>query len=764
MVLIWGLSKGVFASTTENYADVKLPDIVSYNFDIKPILSDKCYTCHGPDVNERKAGLRLDQEEDAFKELSVTAGKYAFVKGNPLKSEAYLRMVTDNNDDLMPPSESQLHLTTHEKELIKKWIVQGATYEKHWAFIPPKKIQLTAKTAKEWEQNEIDGFVLQKIIDNNLKPSPKASKETLVRRISLDLTGLPPKSEMVKDFLADTSNEAIETLVDKLMALPSYGEKMAQAWLDVARYADSHGYQDDNYRSMWPWRDWAIHAFNKNMPYDEFLIKQLAGDLLPNASKEDVLATGFNRNHPITQEGGVILEEYRSYYVSDRANTLGKGVLGMTLECAKCHDHKYDQLSHKNYFEMYAFFNNVKEVGFEMGVGRATRLKHYADNPYITISDEDAEGVLSFINRKEGTSVNVMVMNDSLPRDAFIFNRGEYDDHGEQVYPNTPEAILPFSDALPKNRLGLAQWVIDPNNPLTSRVFVNRIWASIFGRGLVETLGDFGVQGSLPTHPALLDWLAKDFMENEWDIQNLLKKILLSATYQQSSVATEERKATDPENLLLARAGRFRMSGEMIRDYILTTSGLLHTEIGGPSVRPYQPDGLWKETTSGSGILAKYVADKGDKLYRRSLYTFWKRTSPPPGMTIFDAPTRDYCEVNRQKTNTPLQALALQNDVQMLEAARVLAQNTLANSAHDDQLVQTIFKAILIRTPKIEELKVLENYYLDAKIKFGKEKENAEKLVSIGSFKKPETDPVKTAALMLTAQVIYNLDETITKE
>ncbi|MDY7396439.1 DUF1553 domain-containing protein [Aureibaculum sp. 2210JD6-5] len=436
------------------------------------------------------------------------------------------------------------------------------------------------------------------------------------------------------------------------------------------------------------------------------------------------------------------------------------------MECAKCHDHKYDPLSQKNYFEMYSFFNNVKEKGLQWNAVEAADRNYFADAPYITISDEDTENILSFVNKKEAESVNVMVMNDSLSRETFVFNRGEYDQPAEKVTFNTPKIILPFTDKYPKNRLGLAMWMTDENNPLTARVFVNRTWEMLFGVGLVETVEDFGVQGSLPTHPKLLDWLAKDFMEHDWDIKYLIKKIMLSATYQQTSVASKAQKKADPENKLLGRAPRFRMTGEMIRDYFLTTSGLLNPEIGGPSVRPYQPAGLWEETNAGGnrGTLTKYIPDTNEKLYRRSLYTFWKRTLPPPGMTIFDAPTRDYCEVRRQKTNTPLQALALQNDVQMLEAARVLAQKTLLNNKDSEELVKTIFKRILLRTPKEKELEVLKKYHNETLMKYSSSIEDAEKLIAQGEYKQLETDPVKTAALMLTAQVIYNLDETITKE
>ncbi|MCM4150835.1 DUF1553 domain-containing protein [Arenibacter sp. N53] len=766
VALLFAFKSGFFKTSQGVYANQKLPEVVDYNFHIKPILSDNCYTCHGPDANKRKAGLRLDLEQGALSELPENPGKYAVVAGKPGNSMLYLHVVSDDPKQLMPPADSQLKLNSYEKRLLKKWIEQGAKFEKHWAFIPPKKADLPKTETEDWAQNEIDAFILEKMEENDLAPAHKAEKPTLIRRMSLDLTGLPPNAKQVQHYLSNTSEEILEQAIDEFLASPTYGERMTQVWLDVARYADSHGYQDDSYRSMWPWRDWVIHAFNNNLPYDEFLTMQLAGDLLPDANKEEILASGFNRNHPITQEGGIIQEEYRSYYVVDRTNTLGKGILGLTLECAKCHDHKYDQLTQRDYFEIYSFFNKVDEKGLQKTAGDAFRKEYFADAPFLTITDEETEGVLSFINKAEGKDVKVMVMNDSIPRKTYIFNRGEYDSPGEEVFPNAPEIILPFSEKLPKNRLGLAQWMTDENNPLTSRVFVNRVWGMLFGNGLVETSEDFGVQGSLPTHPQLLDWLAKDFMEHNWDIKYLLKKIMLSATYQQSSVASEESKKADPDNKWLSRAPRFRMSGEIIRDYVLATSGLLNKGIGGPSVKPYQPPGLWEETTAGSnrGGLTSYVQDEGDKLYRRSLYTLWKRTLPPPSMSIFDAPNRDICEVRRQKTNTPLQALALQNDVQMLEAARVLAENIIVETNDPQQWVTTVFQRILVRNPKEDEKKVLEEYYTDALNNFMSNQENAEKLIAQGEYKRLETDPARTAALMLTAQVIYNLDETITRE
>ena len=766
VLLLLAFKGGVFSGANDSYADLRLPEVVDYNFHIKPILSDNCYKCHGPDANKRKAGLRLDLAASALGELPESPNKFAVVPANLKQSLLYQHIITDDPDRLMPPPDSKLALNAYEKKLLKKWIEQGAKFDKHWAFIPPKKTAVPKTENVTWPQNEIDGFILQKLEANNLMPSHKADTEILIRRISLDLTGLPPTMEQVAKLQADPSDVILEKSIDAFLASPAYGERMTQSWLDVSRYADSHGYQDDSYRTMWPWRDWVIHAFNENLPYDQFLTWQLAGDLLPNATLEQRLATGFNRNHPITQEGGVIQEEYRTNYVLDRTNTLGKGILGLTLECARCHDHKYDAISQKDYFGMFSFFNQVDEKGLQMDAVQAANQKFYADPPFMVVTDEETQGVLSFINKGKGEEIKVMVMNDSAPKTTYLLSRGNYDQPADSVQPGTPAGIYPFSDTLPKNRLGLAQWVTDTDNPLTARVFVNRIWGMVFGKGLVETSEDFGVQGSLPTHPELLDWLASDFMEHGWDVKYLLKKIMLSATYQQSSELTPDLKKADPENKLLARAPRFRMSGEMIRDYILATSGVLNTEIGGPSVKPYQPPGLWEETNAGGnrGILTNYVPDTGDKLYRRSLYTFWKRTLPPASMTIFDAPTRDFCEVRRQKTNTPLQALALQNDIQVLEAARVLAQRMCAAEEDIEILVKSVFTRILVRAPKDGELATLNAYYQDALNGFLTRPEDAQKLLASGEYQQLETDPAKTAALMLTAQVIYNLDETITKE
>ncbi len=763
-ISIWLLTENNSSNSNAGVNNMDLPKEISFNFHVKPILSDKCFACHGPDANKRKAGLRLDIEDVAKAELVENPGKFAIVSGEVKNSELVSRIYSVDESVMMPPPDSHLKVNEEQKAILKKWIEQGAKYQPHWAFIPPRESPIPKVDNTSWINNEIDNFIVNELYQIGLKPSEKASKAKLIRRISLDITGLPPNSDDLEKALQNDSEDYYEDMVDYYLAKDGYGERMTREWLDVSRYADSHGYQDDSYRTMWPWRDWVIDAFNKNMPYDQFLSWQIAGDLMPDASRAQILATAFNRNHPITQEGGVIDEEYRSTYVSDRTNTLGKGILGITLECAKCHDHKFDPILQKDYFSLYAFFNNVNEKGLQMDAVQAKNKKYYADAPFIKINDDDLDGILSFINKTDTGNLNVMVMNDSTKREAFVLLRGNYDSPSDTVKPSTPASILEFSDDYPKNRLGLAKWLTDKNNPLTARVYVNKLWAMVFGRGIVLTIEDFGSQGALPTHPELLDWLAYKFVEHDWDIKYILKMMLMSATYQQSSTFTEDKIKVDPENIYLARGPRFRLGAEEIRDYILTTSGLLNDEIGGPSVKPYQPAGLWEETNAGGnrGILTSYVPDTGDKLYRRSLYTFWKRTLPPPSMTIFDAPNRDLCEVRRQKTNTPLQALAMQNDIQVLEGARVLASNVIEEDSGD--VVKTIFKNILIREPSENELEALHVYYKTFLDKFEEESEDAEKLLSVGQDSTENSKPAETAALMMVAQVLYNLDETITKE
>ena len=461
-----------FSSCTSSSDEVDGSGIISYNFQIRPILSDKCYNCHGPDANKRQAGLRLDIASEAYKALQEHPRAHALVPGKPELSELFVRVSSTDTSMLMPPPSSNIApLSESEIALIKKWIEQGAKYEKHWAFVVPKKTALPKVKNKKWAKNEIDLFVLEQLEKRNLSPNEEADKERLLKRVSFDLTGLPPTPEQTERFLKDNSPNAYEKMVDELLKQPAYGERMALPWLDAARYADSHGYQDDNYRTQWPWRDWVIHAFNNNMPYNTFITWQLAGDLLPNATKEELLATGFNRNHKITEEGGVIDEEYRVEYVADRTNTLGRAILGVTLECAKCHDHKFDPISQKEYFEMYAFFNNIKEVGLESTVGGP---ETFAKNPRMEITKEDLQGVLSFIHKTDTNKLEVSIMKDIEPngkdtmRKTYLLERGNYDQHGEQVEPSTPVAILPFPADYPKNRLGLTEWLFNPLNPLTA--------------------------------------------------------------------------------------------------------------------------------------------------------------------------------------------------------------------------------------------------------------------------------------------------------
>ena len=746
--------------TTSSAETGSIPDEVDFNFHIRPILSDRCFKCHGPDVNKREANLRLDTPEGAYAALKDNPKAHAIMAGSLEKSEVYQRIIAKDTSVLMPPPSSNLKLTKHEIELIAKWIKQGAKYKPHWAFIVPQKPKLP-EADEDWIKNEIDNFVYAKMDDKGLKPNEEVDKERLLKRVSFDLIGLPPTIEMQERFLKDNSPNAYEKIVDELLKNKHYGEKMAISWLDVARYADSHGYQDDGLRTMWPWRDWVIHAFNSNYPYSKFLTWQLAGDLLPNPSKEMLLATGFNRNHKITQEGGVIDEEYRIEYVTDRTNTFGKSFLALTFECAHCHDHKYDPISQKDYYRTFAFFNQVPEKGL-FGTIDAS----FADPPNMKITTEDVNSILKFINKKDTAKVMVMVMKDtSKVRPTYILNRGNYDSHGELVGVGIPKAIMPFdTNKLEKNRLGLAKWMLNDKNPLTARVYVNRLWASFFGRGIVKTLGDFGMQGELPSHPELLDWLAVDFKQNGWNVKRLVKQIVMSATYRQSSTISEKHLKTDPENIFLARSTRMRFPAENVRDHILASSGVLNEEIGGPSVKPYQPKGLWEVATSGRGTLSRYVQDHESDLYRRGMYVFIKRTVPPPSMLIFDASNRDQCEVQRSRTNTPLQALAMMNDPQTMEGSRVLAENLMSENISLETKLEKAFRRIICRKPKAKELEILTLYFESESDFFKKNTKKADMMLKIGEFKqKTIKDKNATAALMQTIQMIFNMEEAIVR-
>ena len=697
--------------TISNSSDVLLissiPENIDFNFHVKPIISDKCFACHGPDEKKREANLRLDTEEGLY-QLTEDLNSYVINKKNPEKSELLRRIFHENKSISMPPPESNLILTDHEKNILEKWIIQGAEWKKHWSYIKPILPSVPEVKNKDWVNNPIDNFILKNIENNQLNISNKEEKEILIRRVYFDLIGLPPSVEEIDNFLNDNSEKAYSNLVDKLLNSENFGERMASIWMDIARYGDSHGYQDDLERVMWPWRDWVIHAYNTNLSYDKFITWQIAGDLIPNASKEQIIATGFNRNHKITQEGGVIPEEYRSEYVADRTNTTSKVMMGLTMECARCHSHKYDDISHEEYYGMYSYFNNIDEDG----------LISYSDKapkPNITVTRNDIEKDLGFINLPDSISeITFMVMRETENlRKTYILDRGSYDAPTKEVESMTPTAVLPIN-IINSNRLDLANWFFDDENPLTSRVVVNRLWQQFFGVGIVATPDDFGSQGNRPTNPELLDWLAVTFVKDNWNTKKFIKRIVTSSTYMQSSKVNISNKKLDPENMFLSYFPRQKLTAEMIRDNILASSGLLVNKIGGPSVKPYQPEGLWDEVIGGGGgSLARYIPSTGENLYRRSVYTFWKKTVPPPSMMIFDASSRDNCEVKRQDTSTPLQSLTLMNNPEFIKAANYLSGRIFNEKISLENKIKLLYRTVTGRSPSDIEIEKLAKYYDD---------------------------------------------------
>ena len=710
-----------------------IPETVDFNFHVKPIISDKCFACHGPDEKERAANLRLDTEDGLY-QLTEELSSYVVDKKSPKKSEMLNRIFHENPSIVMPPPESNLVLSDYEKEILNKWILQGGKWKKHWSYNKPIKPQIPDVKNKSWINNDIDYFTLKNIEANGLNISSVEDKEILIRRLYFDLIGLPPSVEEIDEFLNDRTGNSYEKIVDKLLNSENYGERMASIWMDIARYGDSHGYQDDLERVMWPWRDWVIHAYNSNLPYDEFITWQLAGDLIPNATKEQIIATGFNRNHKITQEGGVIPEEYRTEYVADRTNTTSKMMLGLTMECARCHSHKYDEISHDEYYGMFSYFNNIDEEGL-------ITYQDKAPKPNITVSRKDIDNDLGFIKLPDSIDeVTFMVMKETENlRKTYVLERGSYDAPSREVKPMTPNAVLPINKSN-SNRLDLANWFFDDENPLTSRVVVNRLWQQFFGVGIVATPDDFGSQGNRPTNPELLDWLSVTYMENGWDTKKFIKKIVTSKTYMQSSKVDEQNKKLDPENVFLSYYPRQKLPAEMIRDNILASSGLLVNKLGGPSVKPYQPEGLWDEVIGGGGgSLARYVQSEGDNLYRRSLYTFWKKTVPPPSMMIFDASSRDNCEVKRQDTSTPLQSLTLMNNPEFIEAANFLSESIENKSLNTNDKIIYLYRTVTGRTPNNNEISKLKNYLKDQI-----------ELNNLNAFNK-------------LTMLVYNLDETSQK-
>lgn len=825
-------------------------DKIDFNRDIRPILTVKCYACHGPDETKVKGDLRLDSAEAAYRKNDED--RTALVPGKPEESEVVRRIFTTKASKIMPPPKSHKALTDNEKQLIKQWIAEGAHYKTHWAFNPPVKPQLPTIKNKTWPRNPIDAFILARLEKENLEPSAAASKTTLLRRVTLDLTGLPPTLAEVDAFLADTSPQAYEKVVDRLLQSPRYGEHMARYWLDAARYGDTHGLHLDAYREMWPYRDWVVRAFNNNMPFNQFIIEQLAGDLLPKATTDQLAATGFLRCHVTTSEGGTIEEEAYVRNVGDRIDTNGVVFLGLTLNCARCHDHKYDPVAMKDYYQIFAFFNNLDggpmdgnaprhapwiKVGPPEQLAKLNALqqqvgtlqKKLADElakltadqtieaeekawaakerkkssapkeivaiikqdpakrndaqkkqlrehfltrvfaktqPTFTSLQADLEKAIKARDQLDGQIPTTLVFRErSDPRPSYILKRGEYDKRQDKVGRAVPAFLPPMPKDLPLNRLGFAQWLTAPNHPLTGRVAVNRFWQQIFGTGIVKTSEDFGNQGEPPSHPELLDWLTTQFVADGWNVKETLKRIVTSATYRQASRLTKDRLARDPDNRLLSRGARHRLDAEIVRDQALAVSGLLVDKIGGPGVKPPQPAGLWEAVAYPSSNTARFTADtEHEKVHRRSLYTFLKRTAPPPQMAALDAPNRESCLVRRERTNTPLQALLLMNETQFIEAARHMAERALKQGGTAEDRVRFLFRLATARTPEASEMHELLAVYKDHLAEYTRDAKAAQQLISIGTIRPATTmNASEWAAWTMVANLILNLDEVVTK-
>jgi hypothetical protein len=846
---------------------------VDFTRQIRPILSEHCFACHGPDEGKRKAKLRLDTREGAFARLR--GGASAFVPGKPAESEVFTRVTADDPAHVMPPAKTGRRLTGEQAALLRRWIEQGANWSEHWAFVPPRRPPLPAVKDAAWPRTPVDAFILARLEREGLRPSPEADRVTLLRRVTLDLTGLPPTPAEVDAFLADGSPGAYERAVDRLLASPRYGEHMARQWLDLARYGDTHGLHLDNYREMWPYRDWVIRVFNANVSYDRFLVEQLAGDLLPNPTLDQLVATGFNRCHVTTSEGGSIDEEVYVRNVVDQVDTNGTVLLGLTTGCARCHDHKFDPISQKDYYGLFAFFNsldgspldgNAARPGPVVRVATAEQAAALAKAEervaaarrriaeavaavkYDDSADAQAKGwaalvaaalsadgayrtLSAWVRAQRGLGapalpkdILVLVKLDAAkqteaqrkqlrdyflarayaparatfepllreqttaekerealdkqipatlvfkelpqPRPAYVLNRGEYDRRGPQVQRATPAFLPPLPADAPRNRLGLARWLVAPGHPLTARVAVNRLWQQLFGTGLVKTAEDFGSQGEHPSHPELLDWLAVQFVDDGWDVKRMVRRLVTSAAYRQATRVTPDRLAKDPADRLLSRGPRYRLDAETIRDQALAAGGLLVERLGGPSVKPPQPPGLWEAVAYTGSNTARFTPDAGrEKVHRRSLYTFWKRTAPPPQMTTFDAPSREACTARRERTDTPLQALLLMNETQYVEAGRALAERALREGGPTPEGRAThLFRLAAARKPDDRELAELLSAYRDHRAAFGRDAEAARRLIAVGETKPDASlDPAELAAWTMVANLVLNLDEVLNK-
>ncbi len=843
-LLLWPLAVDVAAAE------------ISFNRDVRPILSENCFYCHGQDGNKRKGGLRLDLREAALK--AGESGESAIVPGKPEASALVARIISREADEQMPPAKSNRHLSDAQREVLKRWIAEGAKYDTHWAFVPPRRAALPSAEPTGWIRNPLDRFILSKLNVAQIEPAPEADRATLLRRLSLDLNGLLPTPEEVDAFVKDPAQDAYERVVERLLASPHYGERMALPWLDAARYADSNGFQQDGDTFQWVWRDWVVRAFNADLPFDRFSTEQLAGDLLPNPGNDQLIATAFNRNHLLNGEGGAIPEEQRFNILFDRIDTTATNWLGLTMACAQCHDHKYDPLTQRDYYGLLHAFNQVSENGLAGGSRRAKRIaapflelpseehkthlaeleqkrrdaeetgqikakkdlafaawmsaatpdmrhprrsdspipanlsailripteqrtapqkkelqtgmrnlfeadvwpKIAAEDPAAQQARELAEAAESY---KQDVIPRVMVMRDDKPRDTFVLNRGEYLKPGEKVAFATPAFLPPPEAGTPANRLGFARWLFQADHPLTARVQVNRIWQTFFGAGLVKTAEDFGVQSEVPVHQELLDWLAVEFMESGWSTKHIVRLLVQSAAYRQSSRVTPELLRKDPENRLYARGARFRLSSLILRDVALAASGLLDRRVGGQPVYPYQPEAVWETLAITKERNFDYPTSSGADLYRRSLYTFWRRTVGPANM--FDASNRQTCKVRQSTTNTPLHALTTLNDVTWAEASRVLAQRAMEATPETGARLSFVFRRVLGRPPTPQDAALLFKAYERQLAVYQNDPVAAEAVCKAGRAPvAPALERPTHAAFSAVCLALLNLDEALTRE
>jgi hypothetical protein len=790
-------------------------DVVLYNRDVRPLLSDRCFACHGPDEATREAELRLDIPDGDLSPFRVRDGHQVLRPADPDSSELWKRLTTDDPSLKMPPPDSaQKPLSDEQRELIRLWIQQGAAYEDYWSYEPLRPHVLPSVENRGWIANRMDQFVLAALEKKGVKPQPPADKRTLIRRVTLDLTGLPPTREEIHQFEQDDAPDAYRKLVERLLSTPQYGEHMARYWLDLVRFADTNGMHHDHYRELSQYRDWVIRAFNANMPFDEFATYQLAGDLLENPTLDQQIASGYNRLHMVMDRGTNPPQESYTRNVVDQVSAFGTVFLGMTLECAVCHDHKYDPVKQKDFYQLFAFFNNIdgdpetpgrdqqppilrlptseQTIRLSEFESKLSAIKSEVDLLKQSVKEipteakagnaatDSTEASTELIKQKEGDLRRLQTARDELDRSvpialvmkerkdvrpAYILKRGAYDQPGEEVSRNTPAFLPPLKPSGNlKTRLDLARWVTDKRHPLTARVTVNRFWQQFFGVGLVKTSEDFGSQGEFPSHPELLDDLTNAFIDSNWDVKSLVLTIVMSQTYQQSSRVSPSDYLADAENRLLARGSRIRLDSEVIRDQILAISGRLNNAMYGKSVKPPQPADLWRTVSMVSSSTYSFKEDTGDKIYRRSFYTFWKRAMPPPQMTIFDAPTRESCTSRRERTNTPVQALMMMNESQYFEAARGLAQQVLETPGQSEaERLRIAFESITSHLPDDDEQADL-RVGLEGFRSVYREDVDAARALTSDLTLTSDTQRIELAAFTMVVNSLFNLDAAKTRE